>query len=149
MDKVVSKISHLYIGLVIFLNVVALFIIIMSIHYLQDIYYTHKRVMACILIILSIIFLIVIWKEIFKVTKVIVDSQGIKIHNYKSSKLILFSEIEKIEIHKAKTFINGIQITDGYSYSELKLKSKPSVVISPDKFENYIEIMQSIKNNLE
>ncbi len=149
MDKVESKISYLYIGLVIFLNIAALLIIIISINYLQDIYYTYKRVMACISIISSIIFLTVIWKEILKVTKVIVDSQGIKIYNYKSSLIIPFSEIEKIEKHKQKTFLNGIQITNGYSYSELKLKTKPSIFISPDKFENYTEIMQSIKNNLD
>jgi hypothetical protein len=105
--------------------------------------------MACVSIITSIIFLIYIWKEIFKVTKVIVDSQGIKIHNYKSSIMIPFSEIEKIETHQHKTIINGIQTTNGYFYSELKLKSKSSLVISPDKFENYTEIMQSIRRNIE
>lgn len=149
MDKIESKTSYSYIGLIIFLNIIALSIIIISINYLQDIYYTYKRVIACISIITSIIFLIVIWKEIFKVTKVIVDSSGIKIYNYKSSTLIPFSEIENIIIHREKTFINGVQITNEYSYSELKLKSKPSVLISPNQFEYYLEIMQSIRSNLK
>ncbi|NHM08362.1 hypothetical protein G4D82_14125 [Flavobacterium sp. CYK-4] len=149
MNTVESKISNLYIGLIIFLNIIALFIIAVSVNYLQNIYYTYKRVIAGMLIITFIIFLIYIWNEILKEIKITVNISGIKVQNYNSSTFILFSEIESIEIHKEKKYFNGVQITDTYSYSELKLRSKPSLFISPSKFENYKEIMQAIRSNLE
>ena len=148
MRQVISKINFSYIGLILFLNIVAILIIIISINYLKDIYYTYKRIIACLLIISSIIFIIFVWKEAFKINKVIVDNQGIEIFNYKSSTRIQYSEIETIEVRKHRTYVNRIPITNGYFYSELRLKTNKNILISPDKFENYQEIMELIRINI-
>jgi hypothetical protein len=52
MKQVISKINFSYIGLVLFLNIVAILIIIISINYLKDIYYPYKRIIACLLFLL-------------------------------------------------------------------------------------------------
>jgi hypothetical protein len=139
-----SKISDLYIGKLIFLHIVAIAIIGISSIYLDNIYYAEKRVIAAILIVGSIIFLISVWRDGKTLQRIAVNELGITIKDFKSATEICFTEIEQINKHAIKSYINGVQISDGYSLSEIIIKEKPSIVISPEKFENYVEIMAAI-----
>jgi hypothetical protein len=149
METVESKISGLYIGLVIFLHFIILTTILISATYLQDIFNLEKRIIAGIIIIGMLISLVFLWKEILSAKKVVIDSNGIKIFNAQSVREIAFSEIDKIQKGKVKTMMNGVPFSDGYTYSEIMLKRGKSLIISPDKYDNYPEIMAFINNQIE
>lgn len=148
MERVVSRISNLYVGKVIAIHTFAILFITVCCKYLQDIYRIEKRIFASIIIIAIVIFLFTIWQELVRSQKIIVDEKGIEIYHAMSSNRISFSEIDEILTHKFKMSMSTIQITDGYTYSEIILKQKNSVIITPEKFDNYLEIMSAIKSNL-
>ena len=79
-----------------------------------------------------------LWQEILSAKKVVVDLNGIKIFNAKSVREITFSEIDKIQKGKVKTMMKGVPFSEGYTYSEIILKQGKSVIISPDKYDNYL-----------
>lgn len=94
-------------------------------------------------------FLITAWKEILSVKKIMVDSRSITVYNYGSFYEIAFSEIKEIQKGKNKMIMTGnIPFTEGYTYSKLVLKNGKQLIISPDKFENYAEIMLFINNQV-
>jgi hypothetical protein len=150
METVESKISGLYIGLVIFLHFAILIIILISSTFLRDIFNLEKRIIAGVVIIAMLISFILLWQEILSAKKVIVDLNGIKIFNAKSVREIAFSEIDKIQKGKVKMMMmKGVPFSDGYTYSEIILKQGKSVIISPDKYDNYLEIMVFINNQID
>jgi hypothetical protein len=150
METVESKISGLYIGLVIFLHFAILMIILISSTFLRDIFNIEKRIIAGVIIISMLISFILLWQEILSAKKVVVDLNGIKIFNAQSVREIAFSEIDKIQKGKVKTMlIKGVPFSDGYTYSEIILKQGENVIISPDKYDNYIEIMVFIDNQID
>lgn len=150
METVESKISGLYIGLVIFLHFAILIIILISSTFLRDIFNLEKRIIAGVVIIAMLISFILLWQEILSAKKVIVDLNGIKIFNAKSVREIAFSEIDKIQKGKVKMMMmKGMPFSDGYTYSEIILKQGKSVIISPDKYDNYLEIMVFINNQID
>jgi hypothetical protein len=149
MEIVESKISRLYIGLVIFLHAMILGAILISSTFLRDIFYTEKRLMAGLIIILMVISLVALWNEILSGKKVVVNSKSIKIYNANSIREIAFSEITDIQKEKTKLMlIKGVPYSDGYTYSEIILKEGKRVIISPDKYDNYREIMEFINNQI-
>lgn len=96
-----------------------------------------------------LLFLCAAW-DLFKVFKLIITDQGIE-------KILLISGRKKfvpftsiIGLKKRKITLQGKsgKLTDGYSVSILQLENKKSLVISPDIFENYNEIMLVVKNNV-
>jgi hypothetical protein len=150
METVESKISGLYIGLVIFLHFAILIIILISSTFLRDIFNLEKRIIAGVVIIAMLISFILLWQEILSAKKVVVDLNGIKIFNAKSVREITFSEIDKIQKGKVKTMMmKGVPFSEGYTYSEIILKQGKSVIISPDKYDNYLEIMVFINNQID
>ena len=149
MNVIESKISKLYIGLVVFLHIMALMVMGISATYLRAIFYTEKRVFAGVLIVFMLAFLIYIWKEILHVKKITLDSRGITVHNFNTWYQIEFSEIDKIQKGKNKIMMRGnIPFTDGYTYTDILLKDGKNLIISPDKFENYSEIMSFINSQV-
>lgn len=150
MESIESKISNLYIGLIIFLHVVIFTTISISVTYLRDIFFLEKRILAGLTIIGMLIGLILLWKEIRNGKKIIVDTNGIKIYNVNSIREITFSEIDKIQKGKNRLMMTtDVPFSDGYTYSEIILKEGNSLIISPDKYDNYIEIMAFINKQLK
>lgn len=65
-------------------------------------------------------------------------------------KTIPLENISKIIRHKDQGLSSdGGMISDGYYYTELILKSGDSLIISPDHYENYNEIIFEIKKEME
>ena len=149
MQAVVSRINKLYIGKVIALHFFAFLGVAVCSKYLENIYNIEKRIFALVMLFVISVFLFIVWQEVLSRKKIIVDSYGIKVYNAISLKEISFSEIQEIKIHKFRIQLNPVPITDGYSYSEIIITRKPSLTISPEKFENYAEIMSAIKENLK
>lgn len=150
MKTVESKIRRLYIGSVIFIHILAFTTIAISASYLRDIFYLEKRIMAGVIILLAIIYLIIVWKETMDTKKIIVDSNGLKIYNVNSSYEISFSEIDTIQKEKSKTMLTrGVPLADGFTYSKIILKQGKTLIISPDKFDNYLEIMAFINSKID
>ena len=87
------------------------------------------------------------------VFKIIVSEKGIIKTSFISNEkeFIPFSSIANIQL----TRVNGYstsdagQITTGYFESLITLKNNKKLIISPDYFENYQEIIKAIKMNME
>lgn len=149
MEKVTSKISNLYIGKVVALHFFALIFVPFCTKYTENIYLIEKRIFAWIGIAIIVVFLLIIWKEVSTSRKIVVDNDELTIYNLVSVKRIHVTEIEDIVKHKFNVSRVGLEITDGYSYSEIRLKEGGSVIITPEKFENYSEIMSAINSTME
>lgn len=98
-----------------------------------------------------LLFLCAALDDLFKVCKLIVTDKGIeKILLISGRKqYIPFADI--IDIKKRKIIAQGKAgpLTDGYSLSILQLVNDKTLIISPDNFENYNDIMLAIKSNLD
>lgn len=150
METIKSKISGLYIGLVIFLHFIIFIPILVSATYLRDIFSFETKIIAGGTIIAMVIIYVLLWKEILNAKKIVVDSNGIKIYNARSVREVSFSDIDIIQKEKNQLMMmKGVPFSDGYTYSELFLKRGKSVIISPDKYGNYSEIMMFIDRELK
>lgn len=150
MESVESKISGLYMGLVLLLHFIILSVILISVTFLEDIYRFEKRIFAGVIIIAMVIFLVFLWNEILSAKKVVVDSNSIKIYNALSIREISYSEIDKIQKGKSQLMMmKGVPFSDGFTYSDIVLKQGKNIIISPDKYDNYLEIMAFINKQLE
>lgn len=90
--------------------------------------------------------------QAIKIYKIEVLENGIEKKSILSIKteLIPFIEIEDITIEKLRvSSLKGNPINDGYSFSTINLKKGKEIIISPDQFENYNEIMAAKKSKLD
>ena len=96
-------------------------------------------------------FLIYASLDLFKIFKLIVTDQGIEKILLISGKkqFIPFTSIIGIKKEKIRMRTKSGALTDGYTVSIVKLENNKTLVISPDNFDNYNDIMLAIKNNLE
>jgi hypothetical protein len=69
---------------------------------------------------------------------------------FRTKQHISFKSISSINIQKTR-FRNtrGVDISEGFHYSILKLENGKSLIISPDNFENYTEVVEAIKSRIE
>lgn len=69
---------------------------------------------------------------------------------FRTKQYIPYNSILRVDRQKARQRdTRGINLTDGYHFSILKFENGSSLIISPDNFENYTEIMEAIKRNIE
>ncbi|MGE6355141.1 hypothetical protein ACQKCJ_14835 [Flavobacterium sp. NPDC079362] len=96
-----------------------------------------------------LLFLCAAW-DLFKVFKLIVTDQGIeKVLLISGRKqYIPFTSIIGLKKRKITKQGKAGQLTDGYTISILELENNKTLVISPDVFENYNEIILVVKNNV-
>ena len=90
--------------------------------------------------------------DLFKVFSLNIEKNGIEktLLLFRTKQYFSFDSVLSIERQKAtQRNVRNIIITDGYHLSVLKFKTGKSLIISPDSFENYEELMLAIKNNLE
>ena len=106
------------------------------------------------LIVISIIILIVsalmLKNRLWKIYKIKVIENGIlKIPVFQNKEqLILFTDIKEVRLEKVDgNSSDAGEITLGYFESILILNTNEKILISPDSFENYKEIMKTIKFN--
>ena len=109
----------------------------------------ENKYLAIILALGTLLFLSYLSLDLLKVFKLKVAENGIKITFLitKKKKHIPFNSITSIE--KEKVTLRNAQgnITDGYYISILNF-GNDSLMISPDNFENYEELMIEIKTKL-
>ena len=105
--------------------------------------------LTLILVFLALLFLSYLSLDLFKVFSLRVSENGIEITFLitKKKKYIPFNTISSIE--KEKITLRNAQgnITDGYYISILKFENE-RLIISPDSFENYEDLMIEIKTKL-
>lgn len=102
-------------------------------------------VMACMVLL----FLIYVSPDLFRICKLTITENGIEktmiITGQKQ--FIPFEAVNYIKKEKVKLRNRGgADISDGFHYSTLILQNKESIIISPDHFENYSDIMAAIKS---
>ena len=88
--------------------------------------------------------------RLWKIYKIKVVENGIlKIPIFKNKEqLILFTDIKEVRLEKVDgNSSDAGEITLGYFESILILNTNEKILISPDSFENYKEIMKTIKFN--
>lgn len=101
--------------------------------------------------IIFISFLLYVSLDLFEIFKLIITDKGIEkiLLISKRKQFIPFKDIIGIKKHKIRMRTKSGNLTDGYSVSILQLVNGKTLIISPDNFENYNDIMLVIKNNLE
>lgn len=85
-------------------------------------------------------------------SKIIVSDKGIRKISIISGieEFIPFSSIENIQRQRIQGMSNMTgQITDGYYETLINLRNKKKLLITPDHFENYQEIIKAIRNRYE
>ncbi len=105
--------------------------------------------LTLVVVVIALLLLSYLSLDLFKVFTLKVSENGIKITFLitKKKKYIPFNSITSIE--KEKVTLRNAQgnITDGYYISILNFEND-SLIISPDNFENYEELMIEIKYKL-
>jgi hypothetical protein len=69
---------------------------------------------------------------------------------FNKNKIVSYDSILNIERNKSQLkMFRGVPISDGYHFSVLNLFDGKQEIISPDKYENYIDIINAIRSNLK
>ena len=97
------------------------------------------------------VFLIYVLIGLFSIFRINVTDIGIEKILLISGKkeFIPFTIITGLKNQKIRMRTKSGALTDGYTVTILKLQHGKELVISPDDFENYKEIIFEIKNHLE
>jgi hypothetical protein len=107
---------------------------------------------ALILAFVGLLFLVYVSIDLFKVSSLKIMEKGIEKTSliFRTKQYIPYSTILSIDRQKTRTRdTRGINLTDGYHFSILKYENNRRLIISPDCFENYMEIVEAIKSNTE
>lgn len=145
MQIITSKFRDLFIGKIIFLAFVFTVMLTFSLMYIFKVNKVESQITVNLIIGLSIVLLLLLIYRIVVVMKVCILADRLEMLSFFGKKTeIFFSDITKIEAEKSIQTAGGGNITDGYHYSILIVKNGKTLVISPDEFENYNEIMAAI-----
>ena len=145
MQIITSKLRALFIGKIIFLAFVFTVIVTFSLKHILKVNEVESQISVNIIIGLAIVLLLLIIYKIVAVMKVCILADKLEIVSFFGKKAeVLFSDILKIDSDKVARTNKAENSTDGYHYSLLLLKNGKRLVISPDEFENYSELMAAI-----
>ncbi|SHI88963.1 hypothetical protein [Flavobacterium terrae] len=88
--------------------------------------------------------------DFLKLTKIILRKNDLEIQAFLGirNRIIKYNEIVNIERHKIIQQGKAGQISDGFHLSEIILSDESSFILSPDKFENYNELIIFLRSNL-
>ncbi|MBZ4034491.1 hypothetical protein K6T82_06920 [Flavobacterium sp. 17A] len=89
--------------------------------------------------------------KLSSVNEIIVSEKGIKRTTLASSKVefIAYSSILRVEIARIQgSYSRGGQISTGYFESTIYLENGEEILISPDHFENYPELIVAIRDKV-
>lgn len=149
MKIIESKFRLLYIIKISLGYLISLLCICGLCYFYQDIYNDYTKQRSTILIILIVFLTVAGTWDFLRLTKVVVGQEKLEIQSFFIKNMsVSFNEIKSIERHKIVQWSDAGQITDGYHLSEIILSNQLSIIISPDKFENYSELISEIKNKL-
>lgn len=111
---------------------------------------TTKQSLTLAFVALS--FIIYLSIDLFKDFTLKIMENGIEKTSliFRTKQFIAFDSISSVDRQKTRLrSTRGINISDGYHYSILQLKNGKTLIISPDNFENYTEIIDAIKSRIE
>jgi hypothetical protein len=148
--KIKSRFRKLFwirigIGLFMFLTILSFFI-----NGLRDPDETTEQSLVLAFVVLC--FLVYVSIDVLKVFSLNIEENGIEKTSllFRTKHSFTFDSVLSIERQKTiQRNTRGVNISDGYHISVLKFKTGKSLIISPDSFENYEELMFAIKSNLE
>ena len=145
MQIITSKFRDLFLGKIIFLAFVFTVMLTFSLKYIFKVNKVESQITVNLIIGLSIVLLLLLIYRIVVVMKVCILADRLEMLSFFGNKTeVLFSEILKIDSEKVVRTSKAGNITDGFHLSILVLKNGKMLVISPDEFENYNEIMAAI-----
>ena len=145
METFTSKFRGLFIGKIIFLAIVFTVILTFSLKYIFKINKVESQITVNLIIGLAIVLLFLHIYRIVAVMKVCILADKLEMLSFFGNKTeVLFSDILQIDSEKVVRTSKAGNITDGFHLSVLALKNGETLVISPDEFDNYNEIMVAI-----
>lgn len=145
MQIITSKFRALFIGKIIFLAFVFTVIVTFSLKYILKVNEVDSQISVNLIMGLVIVLSLLIIYRIIAVIKVCVLADKLEMVSFFGKKTeVLFSDILKIYTEKVVRTNKAGNITDGFHLSVLVLENGERLVISPDEFENYSEIMAAI-----
>lgn len=101
-----------------------------------------------VMVVMVFAFLIYVAPDLFKICKLTITETGIEktMVITGKKKFIPFETINIIKKEKIKLQNRGgAAISDGFYFSTLILDNKEKIIISPDHYENYKDLMSAIK----
>ena len=147
--KVISKFRTLFflrkVLFVLFLDLILCFFILGGL-------VSESYVAVYIFLIITVFALYYQYESFNSVNRIIVTDDGITIIPFlsKKEKFISFSEINRIRSERVNGSSNDVgEITSGYFESIIELYGNEELLISPDHFENYNEIIMTIRGNVK
>lgn len=145
MHIITSKFRGLFIGKILYLAIVFTVMLTFSLKYIFKVNKVESQISVNLIIGLAIVLLLLLIYRIVVVMKVCILADRLEMLSFFGNKTeVLFSEILKIDSNNVAMTNKAENSTDGYHYSVLVLKNGKTLVISPDEFENYNEIMAAI-----
>ena len=98
-----------------------------------------------------LVFLTYLSLDIFKIFELAITETGIEKINLinRKKEYFPFNMISSIQLEKVSYRNSKSQISDGHHLSILIFKNGIDMVISPDHFENYSEIISEIKRHIK
>jgi len=144
MELITSKFRKLYIVKLFFGYLTTVFGIIICIKFnnrINELIFLFLIIIICSFISGSYSFL--------KLTKVILRKNDIEMQSFLGirKKYINYTQILKIDRIKIIRYGKAGSISDGFYLSKITLSDGSSFILSPDKFENYNQIMNFIESN--
>ncbi|WP_318639997.1 hypothetical protein [Flavobacterium ardleyense] len=145
MHTISSKFRDLFIGKIVFLAFVFTVILTFSLKYILKLKEVDSQITVNLIVGLAIVLSWLLIYRIVAVMKVNIVEDRIEIFSLFGKKTEIFCiDIVKIESEKVVLTSKAGNITDGFHISILLLKNGKHIIISPDEFENYNEIMAAV-----
>jgi len=148
MEAITSKFRKLYLVKLLCGYLAAIFGVFICMKFIDKTKSTHD---ILFLFLIVIIYFFVIGSYIFlKLTKVTVGRNHLELQSFLGirKRIIDYNEIVNVDRLKIIQYSKGGQISDGFYSSKITLSDGNSFILSPDKFENYNQMMIFLKNNL-
>ncbi|AWK05027.1 hypothetical protein HYN56_12630 [Flavobacterium crocinum] len=134
------------------INILFLIFDLFCLSYFFDSFRTEDfkvTIVSVICLALSIFFHI---NQLSLINEITITEKGIKRTTLASSKVdfIPFSSITKVQTKRIQgSYTKAGQITTGYFESTVYLENGEELLISPDHFENYPELIVAIRDNVQ
>ncbi len=148
MESITSKLRNLYVVKLFCGYLAAGFCIFICIKFINKTYSTNEIVFFFLVVIFCL--LTVGSYNFLNLTKVILRKNYLELQSFLGIRKRFIDYTEIINIDRLKAIQHGKlgKISDGFYLSKITLSDGSSFILSPDKFENYNQIIIFIKSNL-
>lgn len=118
--------------------------------------FSNKGIYLIVFVALLLLFIFLLPFELINFYKIVISKNGItKVpFLFYKEEFINFSDIESVTLNHNTGFIKHLlellvesNISEGYYESIINLKNKKQIIVSPDYFENYRELVVAMSEN--